>query len=268
MTRQPVERNFPSVVRRSPVRRAPTFRGPTNPVDTGVQAAAAAANFIPGVGQIISAVLSVGDAIFGGGDPTALSVLISQMVGLRQQIAQAHAALGVSDSFVVPSNFNPTDKGKTNPGFVDSIVEEVLGVTEPQIQSNRRADYYSAITALKSELSGLANQAHDQQLTSNVISQLTAALSAVQPVSNPLVQDQSPAGTITVPVNGVNTNVVPVDDNTPLPAGSQTVTDGTGNVYLVVQPNGSNVAPATDNSTLWIIGGAAAILAVVFLSKD
>jgi hypothetical protein len=146
-------------------------------VDTAVQAVATAANFIPGVGPIISAVLNIGDAIFGGGDPTALSLLISQIVQLREQIAQANIAAGVPDSFVVPAGFNPQDKGQFA-GFVDGIVESVLGVTEPQIQKDRRKDYYAAIAKLQSILASATQNAHEMQLVSAIEAQLA-------PVANP-----------------------------------------------------------------------------------
>jgi hypothetical protein len=147
--------------------------------DQGVQAAAQAANFIPGVGPIISSVLQIGDAIFGGGDPTPLSQLISNIVNLRAQIAQANNAAGYQDDFTVPSSFNAQDKQGTAP-LVEGIVEQALGVSAAHVQSNRRADYYAAIKALQSDLQQAEQHANNVQLTQQITQQVEQQLAPLQ----------------------------------------------------------------------------------------
>lgn len=247
-----------------------------NAVDSGIQVAAQAANFIPVVGPIVSSILSIGDAIFGGGDPTALSVLINNIVQTRGAIADGQRALGINDTFTIPADFDPTDKGKKHPGFVDAIVEEALGVTEDQIQSNRRPDYYSAITALQKMLATVQSETHDAGLEASIVA-------ALQPG---VTQTQVPTGTTNPPVT------LPTDTGILANTGQ-----GTGNgqslvainnpaftsdpsqppVIYVLQNSDPNapltqdpVTPVSDASSLnpvdyWIIGGAAAIVLVLAL---
>lgn len=146
----------------------PAARGLGDPaVQAGFQVAAQAAGFIPVVGPFLSAALSVAGSLFGGGDPTALSILMNQIVQLRGQIAAANNAMGRGDSFVIPAGFDPTDKDGSR-DLVDGIVEEVLGTSESEIQGNRRPDYYSAIKALQNILTATQAAAHDQALVQTV----------------------------------------------------------------------------------------------------
>jgi hypothetical protein len=154
---------------------APAHRSGLGVIPGGViQAASTAANFIPGVGPFISAGIQILGGLFGGGDPTALSVLIDQIVQLREQIAEANRSMGVADNFSVPAGFNAQDKD-TWRDFVDGIVMQALGTTEEEIQGNRRPDMYSAIDALKRGLAAVQKRADNAQLAQTIEQQILAA---------------------------------------------------------------------------------------------
>lgn len=203
--------------------------------DQGVQLASQAANFIPVVGQYLSAALQIGDAIFGGGDPTPLSQLISQIVQARGSIADANRSMGIADTFVIPSGFNPQDKAK-NGAFVDGIVTEVIGANESDIQANRRKDYYSTISALGDALKTAQGAAHDQGLTSSVESTLLPVLQRQQ-------QELDALGASS------GSNVIPFPTS---------ATDTTSPVTTTVS------APLTTTDYLMIAGGVGILLVIAY----
>ena len=59
--------------------------------------ASMAANFIPGIGQIVSAVLAVAgpllDKLFGWGDPNSMDDLFKVIVQMRAALAQVHQTM-------------------------------------------------------------------------------------------------------------------------------------------------------------------------------
>lgn len=210
-----------------------------NAVDAGIQTAAMAANFIPGVGQILSAALQIGDAIFGGGDPVPLSELMNSIAQLRGQIGEANRAMGTADSFVVPSDFDAKDKDRER-SFIDAIVTDALGVTAQQIQDNRRDDYYKAIKALQGALAQLQASAHDQGVAASVQQALIPSLAALQ--AEILAMQQAPAAA----------PVYVTDQATPAPGPSQD--------FAVPE-----AVPGLSNTDLLLIGGGVAIVLVLAL---
>lgn len=129
------------------------------------------ANYIPGVGPLISSAINIASSIFGGGDPTALSALMNQVMQLRAQIAAANNQMGHADTFTIPAGFNAQNKDAARDP-VDAVVESVLGVTEAGIQGDRRADYYKAISALQSILAQAQQGLHDQQLAQTIVTEV------------------------------------------------------------------------------------------------
>lgn len=205
---------------------SPPARGlGVNTTDTAIQAAATAANFIPVVGPIISSVLSIGDALFGGGDPTALSILINQVVQLRAQIASLNNMLGQPDSFVIPAGFNAQDKD-TWRDFVDAIIEQTLGTTESDIQSNRRPDYYSAIAALQKIVTAMQGQVHDQQLTAAIEAAIEPTL-VMAPAAAAAAAGSAASDTAPAPAGGS------VDDTAPSTAAAAEIIAGVPNWALL-----------------------------------
>lgn len=226
----------------------------------GIDAAATAANFIPGVGPIVSAVISLAGGLFGGGDPTPLSQLITNIVNLRAQIAQAHQALGIPDSFTVPAGFNAQDKA-TWASLVEGIVSQATGKPISDVESsNRRKDYYAAISAMQSSLQQLQTQAEIQTAVAAATSQTAPPTTAnVLPASQPV---QLPAN---LPTASTPIQVLP--DNA--------VNDAAGinplmleNLYAGQTPSTPTLdisAPAFD--PLWIIVGGVGILAVALFAS-
>lgn len=195
--------------------------------DQGVQLAAQAANLIPGVGQILSAALQIGDAIFGGGDPTPLSSLMNQIVQSRGAIAEINRGMGVADTFTIPADFDPLDKDKER-AFVDAIVTAAIGASEAQIQGDRRKDYYNAISVLADALKQAQGTAHDQDVTSSVVGSLLPVLQAQQQELDAL-RAVPASNVIPFPQN------IPSTDDSPLPAIATTdATTLTTTDYLLI----------------------------------
>lgn len=234
----------------------------------GISAAATAASFIPGVGPIVSGVIGLVGSLFGGGDPTPLSQLIDQIVNLRAKIAQAHQAMGVPDSFTIPTGFNSQDKQKWA-SLVEGIVEQATGKSASDVQSsNRRADYYAAIKAMQNALQDLQTQGQIQQVVHEAIAQNaptalptavatlpTSVTAAQQHAHEPPVDLPSDVGFTQYPETLPTVTLLPSD----FP--QQTFSPTT---QLVPSMQGS-VAPAATDYTPWILGGGLAILAVIVL---
>lgn len=220
------------------------FLGETT-TDTAIQSAAAVANFIPVVGPIASTVLSIGDAIFGGGDPTALSVLINEIVQGRATIAQLNNQIAgyTVDSFTIPAGFNPTDKAGTA-ALVEGIVEQYAGVSQSDVESsNRRADYYKAISAINSQISTLTNQAETIATIEKLIPGTTTAPPPTASTSSVV---SSPSAVATM-----------LQQTTPSATPSSILETGT------IAP--ALTTTATSDQSLWIIGALAAIMAAAIL---
>jgi hypothetical protein len=229
------------------------FLGTTT--DTAIQTAAAAVNFIPVVGPIASAVLSVGDAIFGGGDPTPLSQLISEIVQGRATIAQLTNQIAgqVVDTFVIPAGFNAQDKAGTA-SLVEGIVEQYANVSQADVESgNRRADYYKAISAINAQVAALTNQAQ----TVSTIEKLLPGIST---------QALSPTAT-TPAINAATSSVVSSQSGVPSMLLQSTPTVTPSNLIGTVEPSTdtTTTTATTFDPTPWIVGGVAAILAAALL---
>jgi hypothetical protein len=120
-------------------------------------AATVGLNFVPVVGNILSAVSAIGQVLFGGGDSTPIETVAANVVTTRQKLAAARNARGMTDPFTVAAvdaqyGGDPSDPG----GAAPMIAEEILGKPITQFDDARhtikRADYYNAITAMNNAI--------------------------------------------------------------------------------------------------------------------
>lgn len=125
--------------------------------DMAVQTAAMAANFIPGIGSIISGVLGIGESLFGGGDPTPLGDIYSQMIALYSQVQTYQKALGL------PPLPTPKSAG-------DRMV--ALGFSLGDQQAHRRDDVYAAVAKLQNMVADLKQQAISKSSEGDILSQI------------------------------------------------------------------------------------------------
>lgn len=178
----------------------------------GIQVGIAALNFVPVVGPILSGIAEAVDSIFGGGDPTPASTLWSNVIALRVQVAQLNNQIQGApiDTFQVPPGLDPTSDGPAggNTGNVLSaaIVAQVLNLASSDIHDVKRAQYYSAITALQNQVATLKQKLTTQQTVAQ-------AIAAVQP-TEPMPYIVGQPAPIAIPQT--NVNVTPSSPNTPI----------------------------------------------------
>jgi hypothetical protein len=160
------------------------------------QAGAAALNFVPGIGPILSTVASLALSIFGsGGDPTPRGQIWSTIISLRQQIADmrnqlAAAGAGAPDDFTFSGDPNADRQGGDEAAWITSEVLQLHpGTAEGVGLSSQisRADEYNAIKALQQLAAQLQSQLQQTQQSQHDAALIAAVrqASAPAPTSSP-----------------------------------------------------------------------------------
>jgi hypothetical protein len=172
------------------------------------QVAATALSFVPVVGPILGPIAGAVASLFGGGDPTPADSIWASLIGQREMAAQLRNQIAgqVVDTFVVPPGLDRTSDGPNggNTGNVlaTKITSEVLGLGTDDIHKVKRAQWYSALSALQKLNADLQAKLHDMQLTQSIVAQMTPAPSPI------------PATSLTQPTlvqpSTVNANPVPI----------------------------------------------------------
>ena len=82
----------------------------TQPIEQGISAVAQFVP-IPGFGQVVSAVESILNTVFGWGDPTPIEDLYSKVIQLRVQLADVNHQMGIPDDFHIPPGVTTNTNG-------------------------------------------------------------------------------------------------------------------------------------------------------------
>jgi hypothetical protein len=148
-----------------------------------------ALNFVPGVGPILSAVASLAEGIFGGGDPTPEWKLSGMVLQLRQQLKEMHDQLGIADTFALSGPIGSGQDGEQ----IKQAVTFALG--HPGSGPTWRKDLYTAIQNLQ----GMVHDAELQLAGAGAVQQYAASQPPPPSTSAPGPAAQPPATVPDVP---------------------------------------------------------------------
>lgn len=142
-----------------------------------------ALNFIPGVGPILSSIASIAEGIFGGGDPTPIGDIWSNLIQLRTQVAAmrnvlAAAGQGAPDDFTFSGDPNDADTGGVVAAEIASeVLNKFSGEPDDKLRHDiKRTDEYDAIKALQQiaqQLQGAVAQVQQDQHDATLIAAVT-----------------------------------------------------------------------------------------------
>lgn len=227
----------------------------TSSAEEYTQPAAMAAQFIPGVGQIASVVLSVGgkllDSLFGWGDPNSQHDLSVQIVNGRIALANLRHQLGIADEFEIPPDFDISDdKDVANLSMI--IVNEYLKKLPMDLQHATQVDFVANKSTVDSGTYGTANfveevwkaypSSGERQDKYTTISHLKSDIEAAQGQETIAYQTPPPVNSIPMQSLAAPGTTAPVQSSTQMP----------------VMPS----------STLLIAGGVGLVLLVLLAAKD
>jgi hypothetical protein len=210
------------------------------PLEQGLNTAA---NFIPGVGPIVSQAAQLIESLFSGSDPTPTYVLQEKMLDLRNSVALAHHQLGIPDNFALEG---PIGSGQNSDALTRAVVTEGNG-GHPVASADWRKGLYTAIQTFAGELATLGPQAHDSAL----LSQFAAMIPPSATSGSPIMQVTPSSAAPTTPAPWGTPSTMPAPGSAP-PAGAS-----------APPTSSSSAAPAGTPPALASMGGPLILGALV-----